>query len=134
MKDLRVPLLHILQSIEHIRAFSAGMSHSSFVADRLHQSAIIRELEIIGEATKAMPPEFRKRYPDVSWGEIAGMRDKLIHHYFGINLERVWETIQNDLPKLKTDVQKILKEIEEEEAGKIPKPETTKQKNGKKDK
>ena len=126
MKEPRVPLLHILKSIGHIRSFSSGMSHSSFLADRLRQSAIIRELEIIGEAAKSLPPEFRRKYSRVSWGEIAGMRDKLIHHYFGINLERVWATVQNDLPRLKSEVQKIFREIEEEKADKTEREETRK--------
>ena len=73
----------------------------------------MRGLEIIGEATKSLSEELKTKYPQVPWKEIAGMRDKLIHQYFGVDLELVWETIRKDLPKLKNRVIRILKEIEE---------------------
>jgi len=73
----------------------------------------LRGLEIIGEATKSLSEELKTKYPQVPWKEIAGMRDKLIHQYFGVDLELVWETIRKDLPKLKNPIIRILKEIEE---------------------
>ena len=71
----------------------------------------MRKLEIIGEAVKNLSPELKKSYPQVPWKDIAGMRDKLIHGYFGINIERVWETVKQALPELKENVIIILKEL-----------------------
>lgn len=75
------------------------------------KDAIIRRLEIIGEAVKNIPDDFKDKHPDVPWKEIAGMRDILIHEYFGVNLERVWKTAKEDLPEFKKTVSEILKEI-----------------------
>ena len=108
MKDSSVFLKHILKSINNINDFSKGMSETKFLKDRLRQSAIVREIKIIGEAVKNLPLSFRKKYPSVEWIKIAGMRDKLIHHYFGINLERVWNVIKRDLPVLEGDILRIL--------------------------
>ena len=75
----------------------------------MRQSAIIRQLEIIGEATKNIPNTFRNKHPHITWRDIAGFRDVLTHAYFGVNLEKVWEIIKTDLPKLKKDMEKIIK-------------------------
>jgi uncharacterized protein with HEPN domain len=83
------------------------MSFEDFAADRKTTNAVIRSLEIIGEAAKKIPSEIRRQYPLIPWNEIAGMRDKLIHEYFGVDLEIVWETIQNDLNEL----EKIIHDI-----------------------
>ena len=77
------------------------------------QYAVLRGLEIIGEATKNLSRELKTKHREIPWREIAGMRDKLIHEYFGVNLELVWVTIKNELPELKNQILKILKEIEE---------------------
>lgn len=110
-KDYFIFIKHILESIEQIESFSKGLSKETFLKDKLRQSAVIRQLEIIGEATKNIPPEFRKKHHEIEWNKIAGLRDKVIHHYFGINLNIVWEVIKKDLPKLKEDIKKILKII-----------------------
>lgn len=81
---------------------------------RLKQSAIIRELEIVGEAVANLSNDFREKYYGVEWKKIVGFRDKMIHNYFGVNLERVWNVIRYDLQKLKKDIKKILEKEKQE--------------------
>lgn len=107
MKDDSIFIKHILESIEYIERFSKNLSKDDFLRDRLKQSAVIRELEIIGEASKNLSVKFRKENNTIEWNLIAGFRDKLIHHYFGINLERVWNILEKDLPNLKKEIEKI---------------------------
>ena len=82
-RDIRDYISDIRDSITDIRSFVASMTFEDFIADRKTTNAVIRSLEIIGEATKKIPTDFRRQYPQVPWNEIAGMRDKLIHEYFG---------------------------------------------------
>ena len=110
-KDPLIFVKHILNSIKEINFFSKGISEGEFLESSLIQSAVIRQLEIIGEATKNLPLHFRKMYAFVEWAKIAGLRDKIIHHYFGIDLEIIWVVIKKDLPKLKKDIEKILKDF-----------------------
>ncbi len=107
-KDSIVFLKHIIESIEKIESFSAGLSKNQFLKDELRQSAIIRQLEIIGEAVKNLPIDFINRYPSVPWSDIAGMRDKLIHHYFGVDFNTIWDIVTKDLAPLKSSIQRIL--------------------------
>jgi len=115
MKEAIVFLEYILESINNIESFSNKLSKEKFLKTRLKQSAIIREFEIVGEAVKNIDEAFRKKYPEIEWKKIAGLRDKLTHHYFGVNLERVWIIIKDDLPILKKEIEKILKEEREDE-------------------
>ena len=89
-RDLRLFIKDILENIEDIESFSECLTKQDFEENKLKQNAIIRSLEIIGEAVKNIPKSFRKRYPKVPWRDIAGLRDIMIHAYFGILLERVW--------------------------------------------
>ena len=99
----------ILEAIKLIEDFTKGYSKEQFFHDKLHQSAVIRQLEIIGEATKHLASHFKKKYPEIEWKGIAGMRDVLIHAYFGVNLEKVWHAVKEEVPKLKKQIQEILK-------------------------
>ncbi len=94
-------LSDILESINDITQFTAGMSFADFTADKKTINAVIRSLEIIGEATKKIPDSVRGQFPEEPWKEIAGMRDKLIHEYFGVDLQVVWTTINEDLAGFK---------------------------------
>lgn len=76
--------------------------------DKKLQSALIRTIEVIREAVKNIPSEFRNKYSFIAWAKIAGMRDKLMHHYLGVNLENVWHVVQEDIPKLKKDIKDIM--------------------------
>ena len=94
----------ILNSIKNIEDFTKGLDRKKFSEDLLRQSAVVRQLEIIGEAVKNLPISFREKYPSVSWKDIAGFRDILSHAYFGVNIDRVWKVIEKDLPKLKKEI------------------------------
>jgi uncharacterized protein with HEPN domain len=107
-KSPSIFLQHILSAISDIQEYTDSMPHDAFLQDRKTQAAVIRNLEIIGEASKNVPAAFSSKHPGVAWKEAARMRDKLIHGYFGVDAQDVWDAVQNDLPKLKADVQKIL--------------------------
>jgi uncharacterized protein with HEPN domain len=105
-------LQDILDAIESVESFVADMDYDTFEADEKTNFAAVRALEIVGEASKKIPPDIRREYPDVPWREMAGMRDKLSHDYFGVNLQRVFETVRRDLPPLRASIKKIVDELE----------------------
>ncbi len=107
-KDPLIFIEHILESIKNIEDFSKGLSKDSLVKNRLNQSAIIRELEIIGEAVMNISNDFREKYPGIEWSKIAATRNKIIHNYFGIDFNIIWDIIKEDAPRLKKDIQEIL--------------------------
>lgn len=111
-KDEKIFLIHILEAIEKIEEYIKDVSKDRFLASNEKQDAVIRELEIIGEAVKNLPKEFREKYNSIEWKNFAGIRDKLIHSYFSVNIERVWNVVKQDLPKLKNEIEKILKKLE----------------------
>lgn len=91
--------------------FTTGMSYEQFNHDPKTGYAVVRALEIMGEASKKIPEDFRKNNPQIPWREIAGTRDKLIHEYFGVNWLVIWKTVQEDLPPLTRQLQKLLDDI-----------------------
>jgi uncharacterized protein with HEPN domain len=107
VKDDRVYLRHILDCIARIGEYTGG-GRADFDARPMVQDAVIRNHEVVGEAVKNLSEDFRGRYPDVPWSRIAGMRDMLIHHYFGIRLERVWNVVAVELPRLKGQIASLL--------------------------
>ncbi|MBI2662010.1 DUF86 domain-containing protein [Candidatus Woesearchaeota archaeon] len=108
-KNNLVFLEHILQSITLIEDYVEGVTKENFVLSIKIQDCVFRRLEIIGEAAKNVSSELQTKYKDVPWSEMAKTRDKLIHGYFGIDLEITWDVIEHDLPKLKKQILDILK-------------------------
>lgn len=110
MKNERVYLRHILNAIADIREY-ASVGAEAFAGDRMRQDAIIRKLEIIGEATKQVSDATRARRPEIPWKQIAGMRDRLTHAYFGVDLNLVWRVVERDLTPLAAAVGDLLAEL-----------------------
>ena len=100
-------LRHILDAIQKIERYSE-VGHDELIAESMRHDAVIRQLEIIGEATKRLSPQMLGRHPEVPWRQVAGMRDVLIHDYMGVDLERVWNVVQRDLPLLRKAAEKLL--------------------------
>jgi uncharacterized protein with HEPN domain len=107
VKDDRIYLRHIVEAIEDIEKYTAS-GYAAFMRERMQQDAVIRKLEVIGEAVKQLSLATKATRVDIHWREIAAMRDKMIHEYFGVNLEIVWAAIERDLPELKQAAEGIL--------------------------
>ncbi len=107
--DNQAYLLHVQDAIAQIAAYTKS-GEAAFRENRQVQDAVIRNFEIIGEAVKHVSIELRSMHPEIPWKQIAGMRDEMIHEYFGVDLSIVWDTVQNDLPKLKQTVDQLLAE------------------------
>jgi len=107
-RDYRLYLEDILESCRKILRYIQGLNFEQFVQDDKTYDAVIRNLEIIGEAAKSVPEQIRKHHPDIEWRKISGMRDVVAHAYFGVNDEIVWDVLENKIPVLQTQISEIL--------------------------
>ncbi|MEW6069405.1 MAG: DUF86 domain-containing protein [Candidatus Thermoplasmatota archaeon] len=112
MRNYHEYLKHIRDECEYLVEKVRELSREKFVKDETLKRAFVRSLEIIGEATKKIPDEFKQKYPDVNWKEMAGMRDVLIHGYFGVNYNIVWDIVVNHIPLLLNKMKEIIKSRE----------------------
>ena len=112
-RDEMIYLRHILDAINTVEEYLQGVDENQFKATQLLQDGTIRQIEIIGEAVRHISKDIRTTYPEIPWQDVAGMRDKLIHDYFGVDIEKVWDTARGDLPTLKDQVKGILSDYEE---------------------
>lgn len=111
-REFRLYLDDILESIVLIEEFTAYMDFDQFFTDEKTKNAVVKRIEIIGEATKNIPKNIRDKYPDLPWKQMARMRDKLSHEYFGIRYDIVWKVVKKRLPEIKLHIKRILKDIE----------------------
>lgn len=109
-RDSRIYLEDILDATRKITAYTGSLSKSAFLEDEKTIDAVVRNLEVIGEAVKKLPENLRERHSAVEWKKIAGLRDILIHEYFGLDAEIVWDIVQNKVPALDREVRTMLNE------------------------
>ena len=108
-RDDTVYLRHILDAIRLIEEYTKGMSENEFLANSMAHDAVVRQIEIIGEAARNISDEFRETHSKLPWGKMTGICNKIIHEYFNINYAIVWDTVKDDLPSLRKSVEKLIK-------------------------
>jgi hypothetical protein len=114
-KSMLLFINDVLDSIEKIEKYCQDVTYDQFIADEKTRDAVLRNLEIIGEAVKNIPDSIKERFTEIAWKSITGMRNKLIHEYFGVSFSVVWETIKSDLPILKEKMKSLYDTVEKEE-------------------
>lgn len=112
-RDFSDYLKDIFNSIEEVEGFTAGMSYNEFLEDKKTVNAVIRSLEVLGEAAKKIPERIKTKHPQIPWKRMTGMRDKLIHEYFGVDLEKVWLVVKEELPPIKPFIRQLKDEVKE---------------------
>jgi uncharacterized protein with HEPN domain len=108
IREVTFLLQDIVDGIERIEEYVDGLSAADFAQDEKGQDAVLLRLQVIGQAVKSLPVDFRSAHPEVSWREAAGTRDVIVHEYFRIDLGLIWDTVHSDLPTLKAHVQRII--------------------------
>lgn len=116
-RNYKLFIKDIILAMKSIEEFVEGLSLDEVKEDDKTSSAVIRKFEIIGEATRHVPDNLKENYPDIPWKKMAGMRDRLIHAYFGVDYRLVWEAIKIDIPKLKPRLEEVLAGLEKVDAG-----------------
>ena len=111
-RDMRLYIEDILESIAKIELYTKDVGENEFLTNTQIQDSVLRRLEIIGEAVKNIPHDFRDRYPQIPWKKIAGLRDVLIHEYFGVNVRRAWKMVNHDIFDLKQKLLKVEKDLQ----------------------
>jgi len=110
-RDMLLYIEDILDSIAKIEHYTKDINENEFLTDTQIQDSVLRRLEIIGEAVKNIPNDFRNKYPQIPWKRIAGLRDVLIHEYFGVNLRRAWRMVKHDIFDLRKQLQQVQNEL-----------------------
>ena len=110
-RNILIYIKDILENMENALNFVGNLSYEEFSKDKKINYAVVRCIEIIGEAAKNIPEDVRNKYPEIPWKEMAGMRDKVIHFYFDVDFKKVWLVVQRDIPQLKPLLQKILEDL-----------------------
>ena len=113
-KDDSVYLHHIIDAFVQIEHYTEGVSHEEFLRNRLLQDGVIRQLEVMGEAARNLSEDLRSEHPQIPWRQMIGLRNRMIHAYFNVDLQIIWEIVQGDIPDLKQKMKQILDAISEE--------------------
>ncbi len=109
-KDPKILLQHILESVDALREYVAGMSEEEFLSNMEKQDSAERRLQIVGEAIVQLPHEFKDKYPGIPWAKVAGLRNRLVHEYFDVDHKLVWNTIEKSMPEFKKQIETLLEE------------------------
>ncbi len=97
----------MLEAARKVQLYTAGLDHAAFLADQKTIDAVVRNLEVLGEAARQLPDDFTSRHSNIPWNQIAGLRNRIVHDYFGLDLEIIWQIIQNDLPSFNIRLEKL---------------------------
>lgn len=114
-RNISLFIKDIIENMEKAEAFVGSMTYEDFSVDSKTSYAVVRCLEIIGEASKNIPQGIRRKYPEIPWKKMAGMRDKIIHFYFGVKFKTVWNTVKNEIPRLKPLIKKVFEDLKEKQ-------------------